>query len=273
MASENASRAIKDAFLKAIPQKLEGHISGPVLLTPPTVNRLRDWSQYRSFGFFVPHSEFSWNPLWKSTTLEKWDWTDEYGKTVTSGIYQGGIEFPEFCCKCMLPATHYEVAELRVTQFSGGFTLPRGDQRTADLISDAVFCNRYWFAIPFCNEHSLKSRAIDFENSDRGIIFQFANKEYSKLFNELNKLEGVWLNRSSLVARALFKLSMFIASFIIIIGGLIIYNGLTNVSKSTDNGSTLIIVLLIGLAPLLLGLGLVIGSLYFRRKYAKGEKF
>jgi len=104
--------------------------------------------------------------------------------------YVTSVVFPNSCCTCLASVTHYEAISLDVT---------------VEENQEAGEWHKCWYALPFCDEHSLESHSIQitdyifpvtpmraplFEAHRSEAIFRVANREWGRQFSELNRLNG-----------------------------------------------------------------------------------
>jgi hypothetical protein len=231
MKSEKARQALVAALAQGEPQLLAIQTSlrqfkGAVHLTPSCVKR----DPKIKFGFQTPRYKYILSAHKGAVELSTSSWEQrEFPATaaeiVPVGIYQAGVEFPESCCVCLKQVTHYEIVELVKRQWllRGGFRNIRFSReftyKKVQRIVEALSTLRYWYAIPFCSEHSLSSGAIKFGNPDNlKMILDFANQEYGRQFGELNGLEGRWLTQSSQRIQALAGLGTIVGGVIALFG-------------------------------------------------------
>ncbi|MFQ5943893.1 MAG: hypothetical protein ACE5JF_10100 [Anaerolineales bacterium] len=265
---EKAVQAIAECFGQAEPQTTSGIFTGTVLLTPPSVER-----HPKKPSFLTPRFEFVF-PL-SSGTTELWSYTwrpSHHGaKTVAVGIYQGGFDFPKFCCACIKPATQYEVIELGgPIEGSVRFQSTNLTTKRADLVADAWAKKRYWYAIPFCSAHSLSSKAVALETwQDDKIRIGFKNQEYGRLFGELNNLGGEGLDQSAMLARNVAPWLALAGVLTAFIGGLFVYRGFVGRLGVTTSGP---MDLPLGFATLLAGFGLAAWGAAFWFQHGRVRK-
>ena len=176
-----------------------------ITLTPDTVTKIKE-SGFGKPGVLVPRYDFTIPPKTGSIEILKlhWGWKYDYTNEVkkwTSGIYQGSMNFPPSCVCCMEKATRHEVIQLNVAkEIIGKAQIPGVTQKEADIIFDAWFYDRYWYAIPYCDNHGLKSKAVAFKvNAAKRFEFGFTNPEYGKLFGEINDIKGEWFTKKQRV--------------------------------------------------------------------------
>ena len=225
MGNRGISLEIQKAFGKMDMVSTTGVYAGTVWLTPPDVmGVLNEKKDLWKSEAFEPRSEFRLYPEINSIPIKKWTWEVE-GENVTVGVYQGGIKFPDVCCQCTKKKEKEELVEVGILAHSGSFQTYDQSQETVDKVTDAIFMKRYWYAIPFCKDHGLKSRCIHIEDSNEALspglfIFGFTNREFSRLFKELNSEKGRWLDKNNLRNKTFsYFLGMFF--FICFMGGLV----------------------------------------------------
>ena len=193
---------IKEAFSSAKRQRLTGRANASVILTPSSVTRFQgeSWLKLIIMGgaswkpkFMETRYQFIIDPKQGAIDLRSGSWKTDYDKQkISVGLYQGGIKFPEICCKCGRPHNHKEIVEYcTAAGVPGKYRFEdKIDKETNILISTAIFSNRFWYAIPFCENHGLNSRCINIWDdpiSDK-IIIDFTNKDFAKRVGELNKI-------------------------------------------------------------------------------------
>jgi hypothetical protein len=104
--------------------------------------------------------------------------------------YVTSVRFPQFCCECMASVTHYEAVSIDATV--------EGNRKAGEW-------HKCWYALPFCDEHSLGSHPVQIidcvfpvaqatgklaEASRPKAVFRVANHEWGRLFGEFNGLSG-----------------------------------------------------------------------------------
>jgi hypothetical protein len=128
--------------------------------------------------------------------------------------YAGGLAFPEFCCECMGAATRHEIAVAVI----------HGNERAA-ADTDEWYYRHYWYAIPFCEEHSLACDSVEILPPPllfrRGYYsttreFRIASEEWGASFGELNDLEGHWINEQELRRRNRGAVASFILGIVLV---------------------------------------------------------
>jgi len=291
MKDEKAAQAIAEAFKQAEPVTTKGKFNGTVLLTPNTVQ----WN-LKEPGIFMPRYEYAFKPSHNTTDLWTFSWKQagrnalgqKIWKTYDVGIYQGSLDFPPFCCKCMQPVDHYEVIE--VTEYLKDWrrgltmTIPGMSAEKIRRTTYAWITKRYWYAIPFCSAHSWSHKPIrmlsrtnlkNMELKDR-LPLCFLNQEYGRLFGELNNMDGKWMDRSALLNRDVIPWVAFfggLASFAATsMGGLGIYEILGGFPASETKLMSLpvsLVLLLVGIAGLVVAVRY--GLVRFKQRREKNE--
>lgn len=218
---DQRGRTIQQALAKVPAVNLSGVLRGLVYLTPPDVK------QTGKVGW-VEHWEFVIDPRVNSSLL-----APQATLNWSQGIFLGGVTFPEVCCKCMEPATYFELAEagIRTRTWSGRVVFPGKEQEEVDRILAAYKYTRFWYAVPFCQKHGLKSRAVHIHSSasmpktddDWKMILDFSNPEYGRQFAQINGLEGIWIDRPvllKLTALRILGIVIFVLGLpLVLIGG------------------------------------------------------
>jgi hypothetical protein len=149
----------------------------------------------------------------------------------TNGIWRGGLTFPRACAQWLKESSSFQLMEAGIwalvlpkTRFPGELLRPK---QTHNLKRSVQYV-RYWYAVPFCSNHSIDTGAVTvMENSGMiassspthkafwRIRLQFNNRDYGKAFEELNGLRGLWVTASWLWLRYL--------GFLAVPGGLVLY--------------------------------------------------
>ena len=199
MAKQRINPNIQRAFDGVETQVMQGIIRGALLLTPSSVSRVtEDKHSTRKLGLLQPRCEFKFDPSVGSITLHSNIYRDsQTSKETAVGIHQGGLEFPHYCCECMKPAKRHDVVELSVLDRPDvAVNISGVSKEGLEKIAAAMHYNRYWYAVPFCDEHNLFSRAVGFQVADNKLVFKFANLEYGKQFGKQNDMETKWMDES-----------------------------------------------------------------------------
>lgn len=131
---------------------------------------------------------------------------DRAGPELAYGITAASVRYPDMCVACLAPATRGIVFE------SQGAMLPGGSGRSGapvgilkqiaisvnrpyrrEVVRPAVAGNyqRIWHAVPFCDAHDEKSRAVGFGETmlNRSWV-AFHNQDYAAEFSALNAIQG-----------------------------------------------------------------------------------
>jgi hypothetical protein len=207
MLKKNFHPSIERAFDIADTQFIRGIVNSKVLLTPSTVKRVIDNPRTtRKLGILQPQFQFKFDPKFYCVTLDPGIcYKDSQTEKLTFiGLHQGNLEFPDYCCQCMKPAKRYEVVELPVFDHPEKHVEYKGaSKEVLERMIKALHYNRYWFAIPFCDEHDLLSGAIGFEVNDKKLALKFANLEYAKQFGKKNGITVKWMDASVMKVRLL----------------------------------------------------------------------
>jgi hypothetical protein len=163
-----------------------------VELTPSSVKTTkftRLWQSYAKF-VLVPTG---------SRVLKSWMAPSAKGGQI--GIYEGALNFPEICPKCLGIGTHYEITEAFIQKrtWPAKHYLKNTSNRKAQRVGRALLGDRYWHAVPFCDNHATHKRTVHFvwtcfdADVDKTYLILY-NREYAQRFAELNNLEGRWIN-------------------------------------------------------------------------------
>lgn len=155
----------------------------------------------------------------------RWD------NNVTVGLYECADIFPEKCCVCINTITKWQIAELAITKKGGRFNVT-ASQIDADKISNAIYTDRIWFPVPFCEKHFLIDEAIEiFEKT-----IYFSNKafaiEVAKRINPSPILK--YLNRTSMIGCFITDLLSILSGIICVILLIVFF------SNYKDNYSTVL---------------------------------
>ncbi len=225
--------ALRQRISESLPQTLWGK---RVLLTSFGVRRVLRESWLRNYlddtrwkpKPLVPRFELVYNPAMSLTVLHHVEWgaaaKDSPGKeSWSTSIREGGLKFPPFCARCGSPVERYDVVELQLVKrkLPAEVTEPlKKNKEIAELAIDAVQTDRHWFPIPFCAQHGLQSRAVDFGEANGRFIFRFTNKEFGMLVGSINQLEGRWMTIPLLLARQMVVVFVFVGLIMALIGGI-----------------------------------------------------
>jgi len=120
------------------------------------------------------------------------------------GLYLGGDQYPEQCCVCCQPVTRYWFLE-KWESTSPGVTeletlhVEKGSEARLPEIRKILSNDRFWYAVPFCDQHDLRDGFM--VGNIHGEKFGFYNSEYGKLFAELNGYDSHWVDRSEARSR------------------------------------------------------------------------
>ncbi|MBN2347464.1 MAG: hypothetical protein JXJ22_01420 [Bacteroidales bacterium] len=176
--------------------------------------------------FYAPHLEVIYKKDYdcKPLDVKEWGFKDRYTNKIqrwSSGIYTSGMQFPQYCVDCMKPATHHEVVQLIDAKniALGKYTIPVDSQKEANRINEAYITDRYWFAVPYCKDHGLRSKAVFIKYGGEQFRFGFSNPEYGKEFARINRLKAVWRTK-----QFLFR-TKFLYPFLLIFSGLSVFTG------------------------------------------------
>ena len=174
-----------------------------VELTPrgvKTTKFTRLWQSYAKF-VLVPTG---------SRVLKSW--MAPSAKSGQIGIYEGALNFPEICPKCLDIGTHYEITEAFIQKraWPAKQCLKNTSKRKADRVGRALLGDRYWYAVPFCNSHGTHKRTVHFEwiwDDDKTHLILY-NREYAQRFAKLNNLEGRWFSLKEVAIEGLLILGI-----------------------------------------------------------------
>lgn len=219
MKNKQIEKEMKEALKKATPHITTGTVSGIFLLTPSYIKRL---SQMKSStvkpDLLTPYYEFKINLDKEAEKI--WGFSIKERNSVKDiGIYMGGIDMPSICCQCGKSIDHYEIME--VSEVSN--SMPRLGVKTSDLeaaqrILEAMENKRYWYAFPFCKEHSIYSKGVLIKKGDScnyKMTIGFVNKEFGRRFGEMNNLKGRWISSKNLLIRGMSYFFYLTALFFI----------------------------------------------------------
>ena len=160
------------------------------------------------------------------------------------GIYKGGLDFPELCAVCGQVPDHREVVEATSDYGKaavGNRTVTGVSGEEAERLHDAIYLDRFWFAVPFCGVHSAASGVK--LSADR---IQVASREFAAELARRNGLEKAkWQTRSFPVGRWLF------GGILASLGAFFVYLRIQNGTWGEGRPGLIVAFLLIGI--LLLG--------------------
>jgi len=216
----NASQKINEAHAKLQFTPLKGVFKGFVKVTPSLVKKRAKRRNSKSYA------RFKFNALDNVRVLETLMMNKDDGSKVNLHIYEGGLKFPDLCPVSLEKATHYDILETTIQRQSLGKVLLEGKdpQRTFD----AMGSDRFWYAIPFSENHGIEDGAVDMLGSDMSNNFRIylTNKEYALEFAKLNNLEGVWLRMKHHVIMAFAYVGLIIFGALTALSGIMLYQGL-----------------------------------------------
>ncbi len=198
-APQDPAQLIRATYQRCETRRAGGAWTGIHRLTPAEVTLVGYGERYGKPGLLEEQGQVKVNVRAGAVAFQTTSWDGG----ITTGIYAGGLKFPEFCCTCVKPALRHELVEILAHKHGGALT-SMGDAETAGRLINAMQNDRFWFAIPFCNEHGLDSGSIGFDTGNPAVdkvTLGFTNREYAKRLCELNGLSGVWLDRTSMIAR------------------------------------------------------------------------
>lgn len=219
---------LQDAFRRARTVSLNGQM---LRLTPDDVTTLDSSKLLPTWkpGLLTPHMEVVYRRDHDCTALhvKEWGLQDKYGPRTqrwSSGIYAGGVRFPPYCVACLRPAQRFEVVQVLHGKdvAVGRQQISTDSQEEAERISHAWLWDRYWFAVPYCGEHGLKSKAMSIKFGGSEFTFGFVQPEYGKEFAELNRLRAVWRSKAFLVKTKLLYPFLLAASGLSAFSGLLL---------------------------------------------------
>jgi len=183
--------------------------SGIVLkLSPSSVKK-----KTKSPSLLLSHARFKKKLEKKSFPLLRehaFTYTDKSSFSVN--LYDGGINFPDLCPVTLKPASRYEILEIALGKFSKGYALsldPGLSKKKKDRILTAYFCDRFWYIIPFSENHGIKDRAIHLKYDEELKIF-IKNRKYAELFEKSSGLKGRWINGKNIKQRIIGFISGFL---------------------------------------------------------------
>jgi len=194
-------KAINNAKANLIPYALKGVISGGFFLTPSSVYHEMDKKWEKEFSK-VRYKIIAFNPTSEKGPIGGQITWRNYGNPKTVGIYVGSQVFPDECCKCQEAVKKYEILELRKYKyFPGKVRVDEKDKVKAEKLFDSIQCDRFWYPIPLCDEHTIRDAiyfksGVNFDRADIDLAFE--NQEYGKKFALENNLKGISEKKSSL---------------------------------------------------------------------------
>lgn len=217
-------------------------------LKPSTFNRI--------VGFPMFPGSVKWKSSIHTPRVEYLISATEYVESLGHNISYSRLDFPDSCCKCMGSVTHFELGEL--------------------VSKDLLGKTRIWYAIPFCKEHHLESKAVTIDikgsSNNEKVIIHFTNKEYGRLFGKRNSIVGSWLTPTAMKARVLAPIGIFLGATMILFGSLFLYDNLVGIEARREKGLGPITDLPISLLIFVVGLLLMVWLASFWIKNRKGEK-
>jgi hypothetical protein len=144
-----------------------------------------------------------------------------------SGLYLGGDKYPEMCCICCKPVTRYwfyqEIKHAYNTNDIEKFELEDDFKDKWSMISKAIANDRYWYAIPFCDEHDWTDGPVVADYIGHFNVKGFVNPEYGKQFAELNGYKIHWVNAREAKLRRRASCSFVIGLVLLLIPVTIIW--------------------------------------------------
>ncbi len=153
----------------------------------------------------------------------------------TVGIQKGNLKFPKKCVHCLKPVTHYELFEIvDETPVDGESKLRLEEtdfyKKNSEDIWNAILRNRYWYPIPFCEEHNMDSGAFIYQHSEgsqKREWIGFANYEYGEEFAKINNLDGGWWDSKTQILNSIYNVVFGIAVCLGLATGIFITGALT----------------------------------------------
>jgi hypothetical protein len=252
--NEQVILKLKEAFEQTEKISFRGKT---IFKTPLTVkSTLRESVFNKIVGGPLIQGSVKWKPSIHTPRVEYLISATEYIESLGSDISYSRLDFPDSCCKCMSSVTHYELVELCSKQILGK--------------------TRIWYAIPFCKEHNLESKAITIDikgsaNNEK-VVIDFTNKEYGRLFGERNSMVGSWLTPTVMTARVLAPIGILLGAVMILLGSVYLYDNLVGFGARIEKELDPIASLPISLLIIVVGLVLVVWLTSFWIKNRKGEK-
>ena len=134
------------------------------------------------------------------------------------------------------------------------------------MISTAIANDRYWYAIPFCDEHDWTDGHVVVDNIGHFSVKGFVNPEYAKQFAELNGYKTHWVNAREAQLRSRASCSFSIGLVLIVIPVAIMW-----LQSNSGNLGPLPYFAIPGTIALLIALVLKIASILAGRKKEKQE--
>lgn len=252
--NEQAILKLKEAFEQTEKISFQGKqfFKAPSIvkstLKPSTINRI--------VGFPLFAGSVKWKSSINTPRVEYIMSATEYIEFLGYNISYSRLDFPDSCCKCMGVVTHYELGEL--------------------CSKDLLGKTRTWYAIPFCKEHNLESKAITIDikgsSNNEKVVIHFTNKEYGRLFGKLNSIVGSWLTPTVIKARVLAPIGLFLGAMMIMLGSVLLYDNLVGFEARREKGLSPATDLPISLLIVVVGALLVVWLTSFWIKNRKGEK-
>jgi len=251
--NDQALIKLKEAF----EQTEEISVQGKTIFQTPSIveSTLKPAFINRVIGFSLIQGFARWKPSIKTPRIEFIIGASENVELLGANISYSNLDFPYSCCKCMGSASHFELVEL-VSKEIGGKT-------------------RTWFAIPFCEEHNLESKAISIDikgqNSEK-VVMQFTNRKYGLLFGERNAITGYRITSKTMRTRAYTPVGIFSGAAMIFFGSIFLFDNLVGFEARIEKGLGSLTPLPISLSVFIVGIVLTIWFTSFRIKNRKGEK-
>jgi hypothetical protein len=206
--SEKASLKIHETAARMEPVTLGGNFSGRVMLTP------RDVRTTKGPHFWEARAEVRADLGKGARSLYGAQWRPRQvlnprrDKAHDLQVFEGALKFPDACPVNLETPDHYEVVEVPFGRLSASYTRRtkvNASREEANRMGVAVSSDRYWFAIPFSQDHGPDDRAVHFERVFSGegesrTKVALTNREYARRFCTLNDLEGGrWLDSRHLI--------------------------------------------------------------------------
>lgn len=150
-----------------------------------------------------------------------------------NAIYETTIAWPPFCVACLSDAKEYKVFEVlkkvpsRYITGGGRTYIDAKDRDTAQRICNAVFRDRYWLPIPFCEKHGKRKTGIDLlcPINDGKFTLAFGNPQYARLFCYLNPtLKGTYKSESCRKREHIFKKILYLVGIYLMFSFFYLFN-------------------------------------------------
>ena len=169
--------------------------------------------------FWHERAEFKVDLNLGSRAWQKRQWMkgDSGDKAVYTHLFEGGLKFPDACPVTLDPPSHYEVIEVSIRR-----TGPQGkygytgidSHEQMERLETALFCDRYWYVIPFSTNHGTYNRALHIDPLNSEVLFR--NREYARCFGALNNLEdGKWLSTRHLGMSFVWSLGLVLSATVV----------------------------------------------------------